>query len=279
MSSPFNKVNYFIKKSGILILLLNILIMASMLGAIDSLAENLLGIKKEIPLFSIAILLLSTFVCLSGYDKLARLNTLIVPILLLIFFLAILIISNGGERIANSSNNNLLSCFLYSGLNVFLVQPFLIKIKEEKQAYSPLGAALFSSFILVLAIFLFLGILSEDCIYCDIPLILLVNNNQYLYYLIVTIIFIAIFTTLTAVQFPFCGIVGKDSFSSLILNSVIAFAISRIGFYGIVDKIYPKIAIIAIVYYMVIIAIWLFFVLKERRLHTLNRLKRKGLQC
>jgi uncharacterized membrane protein YkvI len=253
--------------------------MASMLGATDSLAESLFGIKREIPLFSIVILLISTLICLNGYNKITKLNAIVVPILLLVFFTAVLVITEGGVQASQGEAVNIKSCLSYVALNVFLIQPFLIKIKEKREVYSAFGVALISSFILAIAIFLFLGILSDDCIYCDIPLVLLANNNQFLYYLLVGIIFIAIFTTLIAVQFPFCGIV-KGSYSlALIFVSVIAFAISRIGFYGIVDKIYPKMSVIAMVYYAVFIAICLFFVLKLQRQHTLDQRERKVLRC
>ena len=268
-----------IKKSELLILILNVLVMASMLGATDSLAQSLFGIRKEIPVLSMPILLLSTIICLNGYEKLTRVNSIIVPMLLLVFFTAVFVIMEDSNPVSKNGTINAPSCLSYVALNVFLIQPFLIKIKEEKEVYSPLGVAFISSFILALAIFLFLGVLSEDCIYCDIPLILLANNNRFLYYLLAIIIFIAIFTTLLAVQFPFCGIINGNDSLTLIFVSVAAFAISRIGFYKIVDKIYPRMSFIAIVYYAAFIVIYLFFVLKSQRGHTLNRRVRKVSRC
>ena len=270
--------SFLIKKSELLILVLNVLIMASMLGATDSLAEDLFSLKSEIPLVSIILLILSTFCCLGGYDKLSKVNVVIVPIILLLFLGIVLTVLDDGQAVIQGNGVEVSTCFSYVALNIFLIQPFLIKIKEEKEVYSPIGVALFSSIILAFAIFLFLGALSEDCIYCDIPLILLVKGSRYLYFLVATIVFIAIFTTLTAVQFPFCGIFKKADSLILILVSVIAFAISRIGFYSIVDKIYPKISIIAMIYYSAFIAIYLFSVLKSQRLHTLNPREDKGLQ-
>ncbi len=261
---------YIIKRSNVIILLFNILIMASMLAATDSLVESLFGISKNIPIFSIGLLLLSTLCCLGGFSSLAKVNLVIIPVLILIFFSAIFIIPANGENY-DTANSNFYSCLSYSCLNIFLVQPFLLKIKEERSDFSPLGVAFLSSLILVLAIFAFLGVLSEDCISCDIPLILLAKNNLYLYYLLSLIIFIGIFTTLTAVQYPFYGIIKGGSASLLIVVSIVGFAISRIGFYHIVDKLYPTMSVLAIVYYLILIAISLFFSLKGQHLHTLTR--------
>lgn len=260
-----------IKKSNVLILLFNLLIMASMLAATDSLAEGLFGTPKNIPIFSIGLLILSTLCCMSGFSRLSNVSAVIVPILIIIFFSAIIVIPTVENTKSILTGVHLYSCVSYGALNIFLIQPFLIKIKEERKDYSPFWVAFLSSIVLVLAIFAFLGVLSEDCISCDIPLILLAKSNKYLYYLLSLIIFIGIFTTLTAVQYPFCSLTKNGSFLALIIASVIAFAISRVGFYTIVDKVYPAMSLLSIIYYFFIIAISLFFSLKGQRSHTLRR--------
>ncbi len=257
-----------LKRSNFAIYIFNVLILASMLGATDSLGETLFGIKSNFPLFSIILLSLSTVTCLNGMSKLTDVSAILIPILLIIFIGVVLIIPNSQQDNNKMNFWKLSDIFLYGTMNVFLVQPFLLKIKEEKRTFSSIGVALFSSLILVALIFMFLGVLSKDCLTCDIPLILLVKGNVFLYYLVSIIIFIAIFTTVTAVQYPFYVCFGQENAIFLIAISIISFLISRMGFYVIVDKVYPAIAVFSGVYYFFVIGGYLLTFLLLRCNHT-----------
>ncbi len=268
-----------LKKSNFAIYIFNVLIFASMLGAIDSLGETLFGVKSNFPLFSTILLILSTVTCLNGMGKLADVSSILIPILLIVFVGAVLIIPNSQNNANTMNFSKMSNIFLYGTTNVFLVQPFLLKIKEEKRTFSPIGVALFSSLILVVLIFMFLGVLSDDCLTCDIPLILLIKGNIFLYYLVSIIIFIAIFTTVTAVQYPYYVCFGQENAIFLIVVSIIAFLISRMGFFVIVDKVYPAIAVFSCVYYFFVIGGYLLTFLLLRCNHTSTRQARTKLRC
>ena len=268
------KIIYLIEKSNYAIFIFNILIMASMLGAADSLAYSIFSLSTKFPVFSIGLLVVSTYCCFGGMEKLSKVNLFIVPIILIIFFVAVTVLPYGEKEFSDGITNNYFDYFSYGFMNIFLAQPFLLKIKREKSEFSPFGVAIISSIILSVSICAFLRILSEDCLICDVPLILLAKNNYLLYFLFALIIFISIFTTLTSVQYPF--VMSKKSkfdFLPLVCASIIAFIISRIGFFVIVDKIYPIIAVISMIFYAFIFAIWLFLALKEQRKRTLNQPK------
>ena len=142
--------------------------------------------------------------------------------------------------------------------------------KKEKDNFSPFGVAFISAIILSTAIFALISVLSEECMSCDIPLILLINGNKYLIFLLSVVIIASIFTTLVSLQYSYLiKINEKSNYLIIIAVSVIAFIISRMGFFVIVDKIYPIIAKISAFYYAFIIAISLIISLKEQRKHTL----------
>lgn len=262
------KSTFLLEKSSVIIYSFNILIMASMLGATDSLAYNLFNISSQIPVFSILLLAISTFCCLCGIDRLTRINFVLVPVLLLIFFLNVLSLPKNNQNMFDFKQKT--TDFLtYGYMNVLLAQPFLLKIKKEKNEFSPFVVAFISSLILSLAIGLFLTVLSDECLTCDIPLILLIKSNFFIYCLLSLIIFLSIFTTLTSVQYPFFSVNKKYGWIILVIVSLVSFTISRMGFYVIVDKIYPAIAIFSVIYYAFIFATWLYFSLKGQQGHTL----------
>ena len=261
---------FLIKKSSVIINVFNVLILASMIGATDSLGQSIFKISNKIPLFSICLLCISTLTCLNGINKLAKITSVVVPFMILIFLCVSLTLPLSNNKFDNFTGRPI-EVFSYATMNVFLIQPFLLKIKEEKGKFSPFGVAFLSSLILVVLIVVFLNVLSDDCLTCDIPIISIVSGNLFLRYIISIIIFIAIFTTLIAVQYPFAYKENKVRPILLILVTVIGFAFSRMGFYVIVDKIYPIISILSLIYYVVIAFVYLLFALKMRPKRTSSR--------
>lgn len=258
-----------ISKGSVLIYFFNVLIMASMLGATDSLAKSLFNIDEKLPVFSILLLLLSTAVTFGGIEKVEVVSVVLVPFMLFIFFLSIFSVENKQLNLAYG-DYSVVNKIGYVTMNVFLCQPFLQKVKKEKEKFSPFLVAIISAIILSLAIFALISVLSKECISCDIPLILLINGNKYLIFLLSVVIIASIFTTLVSLQYSYLiKINEKSNYLIIIAVSVIAFIISRMGFFVIVDKIYPIIAKISAFYYAFIIAISLIISLKEQRKHTL----------
>ena len=253
------KTSWLIEKSTALIYLFNVLIMASMFSATQSLATQLLPIKYLPSVIPIAIAGISTWICFNGIDKLESVNSILIPVMMVVFFIAVIFTYNR-ENIYIADNVFSIDVVSYASMNIFLAQPFLLNVKKEKNKFSPFFVAFFSAIILSVAIFAFLLILSDDCLNCDIPLIYLTKNSSFLSALITIIVFLSILTTVISVQFPF-GCILKNKFSCvpMVIVTVIAFAISKIGFYMIVDKVYPVIAIISLLYYAIIAILWLIF--------------------
>ena len=267
------------EKGSTLIYIFNVLIIASMLGATDSLAKSLFKINENLPIFSILLLISSMAVTFGGIERVELANFVIVPFMLAVFFLSVFSVENKNLEIF-SGDFSIVNKIGYVTMNIFLSQPFLSKIKKEKENFSPFWVAFLSALILSLSILAFLSVLSSECISCDIPLILLVNGNKYLIFLLSIVILASIFTTLISLEYSYViKIKGKSNYFILIIVNFIAFLISRMGFFVIVDKIYPILAKISIGYYALIIAISLIIFLKGLRKRTLTQPKRIGLTC
>ena len=276
LKKELNASGAFLQVGNYIIYLFNLLIMASMLSAVDSLAETLLGISKNIPVFSILLIIISSLVSLNGLEKISIVNTILVLASLVVFF-GIILLNTGNISNVKLNNSGIYKVASYTSMNIFLAQPFIFKIKKEKKNFSPFGVALIVSIILSVAIFFFLKVIEPDALCVDIPIILLVNSNKYLYYLTAFIILVSIFTTLLAVQFPYLSVYKNNNYAVFVGATLAAFVISRVGFSAIVEKIYPMMAIVSLIYYSLFIATALFSFLKKQPNNTLARLKHKEL--
>ena len=137
-----------------------------MLGATDSLAKSLFKINENLPIFSILLLVSSMAVTFGGIERVELANFVIVPFMLAVFFLSIFSVENKNLEIA-SGDFSIVNKIGYVTMNIFLSQPFLSKIKKEKETFSPFWVAFLSALTLSLSILAFLSVLSSECISCD----------------------------------------------------------------------------------------------------------------
>ena len=94
--------------------------------------------------------------------------------------------------------------------------------------------------------------ITAECTVFDIPILCLLKKNTASLIIVVVVIFFAIISTQISAQYPIInGFFNQNGISVLwvIFINILAFAISRIGFYKIVDFLYPAIAVLAICYY------------------------------
>lgn len=256
------------QKSNFIINILCVLTVASMLGATDSLARDL-KMSGELPVFSVLMLIFSVFICIGGIEKLTKFNLILVPVMLIVLFAIIgcgLIFSDNKD-IGFSRSFDFLSPLLYSCMNVMLTQPLLISIKKEEKTFSPLLTSLITAFALALSAALYLTVLPKECLMSDIPILYLVSNTKWAYYLVASMIAAGIVTTLVGSLYPLLHIIeGKLHVLWVIMVCLLSFLVSRLGFYVIVDKIYPLLSLIAVIYYIVIFCVLpLVFRIKARQ--------------
>lgn len=293
--------------------IISVLIMASMLGATDSLFALCFGVPQKTSIGSIFMLILSTALCFCGMKGIEKANLFLVPFMIVCVLVCAIYSRctfnsssffsvNGqifgetlffGESLDNaylseigavslfkseiftfsendgglSSILKLAGCAAYAAMNALLSQPFFSKIKSEKNEYSPLLVAAVSAGVLGGMIFVYLFSLSgKNAENIDIPAFLLCGSSTFLKYLLCGAVFCAILTTQISTEYPLVKLAERKKRSGLyiIVLALFTFIISRLGFYAIVDKIYPAIAVFAALYYLILICASLVFRLKPR---------------
>lgn len=280
---------------NVAVYLLSALIIASMLGATDSLFNFAFGLPKSLPVGSVSLLVLCTALCFTGLNGVERANVILVPFMLLsvIFCVIFCFVSEsggvdisggvGGFALSESAGGasgiqgvggtqgaggvlyaifspvknggaglGLFGCISYCCLNALLSQPFFIKIKSERADVCPALTAAISAGGLSVMIFIYLLALGNKNVQnADIPVFLLCENCVALKYLLAFAVFCAIFTTQLSTEYPLVKLAeGKKASGLYIVGlATFAFALSRLGFFVMIDVIYPIMAIFATVYY------------------------------
>lgn len=307
---------YAVAQGDKAVYVLNVLSVASMLGATESLARDM-NFGCDFPIWSIVMLILSVMVCKKGMRGLGIFNAVLVPIMIgavLIIFLAHSPeISVSGMR---GGSFNLFSVMKYVGMNILLTQPLLGDIRRESvlpRSDLPdrrifVLTAFIASLSLSVTAAVLLAVLPKESLFCEIPILYVTGRGRAFYYLVSVIVLFGIITTLVGSLYPLTSLAdvlnesvklsrGKGNISSkqnptkgdflsksrgeakssrrggvlfTIAVCVVSLAVSRLGFYAIVEKIYPISGVLAIVYYAFTFAVLPLFQTIERR-RTLRR--------
>lgn len=258
------------ENSNLIIYIFSLLTLSAMLAATDSLAEDM-GYIGNIPVFSIAILVISIIICKDGIGKVEKFNLVLVPIMLIVTYIIVAFNLFSGKIQNNFSQANICSCVGYVCMNVLLTQPFIFSMKTEEKKYSPLCTAFFVSVILSITVFLFLLVLPQECIFFDIPILRIVSPSGIAFFVVSFLIAIGIITTLVGTLYPLMNVVGgKKRLLWVCGIAVLVFIVSRMGFYVIVDKLYPLLCILSVLYYLIIFAFLPLYIRIKARKHTLK---------
>jgi len=269
MSNTSARVNRLINGSNYAICALNLVIIASMLSATDSLFNELFNLKSNFFIFSLSLLLFSTVLCVRGINWIKKFNAVFVPFMLAVLY-AVILISPSVENCINRPLPSFGNCFGYVAMNCFLAQPLICELKKGKEKFSPFLVSIISAFVLAVTIVLYLTVLNEECAICDIPVLSLFKNLIFVKAIIAFTIFLGIVTTQLSAHYPILkiGFYKKSAFLWVIAVNLVCFLISRIGFYGIVDLLYPIIANLSLIYFILLISISLIAFRVAKRKHT-----------
>ncbi|MBQ2717822.1 MAG: hypothetical protein IJF75_04420 [Clostridia bacterium] len=251
-----------------LVLFSNLIILSGMISAIDELTFSLFPILKKFPFFSIITLILSNFIVSKGVDGLKRVNMFLVPIIIL--FILTALFTKKTFNIENRIKLNLFSLCCYVGVNTFTSSVVFIDLGKKLSKKESFFSALLSSFILSLLILLIYSSLSKSgdkITNSAIPMLEYLEYNKVLYSVYSIIAYFGIVTTLISAHYPLFNF-AKNFQKQKIAKAfvlLIAFAISRFGFYNIVNYLYPITGVIGIIYLIVISILSRFSQLSKRQ--------------
>lgn len=296
---------YAVERADNVICLFNILMIASMLGATESLARDM-GVGCAFPAWSVVMLLVSIVVCAGGMSRLDKFNAVLVSVMLGIVFLivALKLSSVSLEFSAAGTHVNFFAVAKYVGMNILLAQPLLGNIRRENNAFGQVETtvktfvltAFAAAFLLSLTAAAFLAVLPKESAFAELPILHIVGANKAFYYSVSLTVALGIITTLVGSMYPllnysfFAKSAGEISATKAerkenrddakkrrrgkIIRAVcicmLSLGVSRLGFYVIVDKIYPLLGMLSLAYYLFTFAVLPIFQRVTRR-RTLRR--------
>lgn len=233
------------------LLVASLIILSGMISALNVVFCDLFNLEKNL-FFGITFAILSYFTIRNGIGVFVKISLYFVPFI--IIFLIIVFIYYDKDLLSyNLINSILIKSVGYSGLNVFLSNSLLKSIGKNTTKKQAIIIAIITSFILIFLLVVIFSITNGKGLSVTnspMPILSLVSDNRAFKIIYYVISIIAILSTLisshyTLVDF-FNGFKHKKIANALIL--LLAFAISQLGFYRIIDKIYPFLGFLGAVY-------------------------------
>ena len=245
-----------------LILFGNLIILSGMLSALDDVFFEVTKIPFNLPFFSIIMLIISNVVVSKGVEGLKVCNTFLVPLMLVVT--AIILFFFGSNKLVVFSNFNIKNVVLYIGMNTFMSSTVFNDLGETLTLKQSIFTSIIVSAILCLMIFgieLSLNGCDKSVIDSNVPLLSMLRGRKNIKTIFSLVVVIGIITTLFSSHYPlflFCENFKKANIAKVTL-SVVAFAISRMGFYNIVNYLYPLLGVIGVVYLLITSILLVFF--------------------
>ena len=210
--------------------------------------KNLFGyFDDKIYYFLMVILLLCCLlVTAKGIGGIEKANMILTPILT-IFFLVVVLFA-GGEKssfeIDVSAIAGVLYCPLYVALNCVMSVFVVAKAGEKLNKKQAFLSSLFSAVLLFIFLMMcnFVLIRNVDSFISEMPILFIVRESRTIFILEYIVILVGCFTTLFSLLFTMNNALKKYAKNTLLclFSAVfIPFAISVVGFAGIISFLYP----------------------------------------
>lgn len=224
----------------------DLIVLSGMLSALDAVAFDIFALSPTYPVMSVICLITSNLILHKGVGGLGAVNAVAVPIIVVL--VAALSIKNYSPPIATGAISPV-KIVSYVGLNAFSSAVLFMNVGKSAKAGENLLTALFSSLLVAALVFVIASALfgeQSDVLNSDVPLLSMSKTVPFIVYPFGACMVCGIFTTLLSSHYPLFLLVenGRWTVINRIVLSVAAFAISRVGFYGIVSFLYPTIGVI-----------------------------------
>lgn len=234
-----------------LILFGNVIIMSGMASAINEVMSQTFSVSQKLQIFSILSLVLSLFMMLKGINGLMSFNLIFVP--LMICLTVVMIVDTSNVSLSYSGKINFPMILLYQGVNTFLSVPVFVSLGQKISFKQSLIASVVASIVLCFLVFLIYVCLHDGITNLSkspIPTYFHVSKKPKYLKLFSIVFLIGSFTTMLSSNFPlseFSNTFRKKKLANVI-SVCIVFLISLLGFYRIVNYIYPIIGFCGVGY-------------------------------
>ena len=249
----------------------NVVLSAGMLSALDGLYSEFFPQLENLPILSVSALIVSNVIVSDGIDGLKSANMFLTPFIIAVTFILLLFTERGEYTF--DGKISVVNIDEYIGLNVFTSSLTFAELGRKANAKTAAAAAVTASLVLAAGIVVIsLSIFFGNYINENLPLFFAVSSvAPVLKWIFSVVILFGIFTTLISCHYPLYGLVKtkKHNFIVQALLSATIFSVSRLGFYNIVETIYPIMGAIGFVY--IVLTSILQAVFRSRRSKNTSR--------
>lgn len=252
-------------------------VLGAMLAGCDSLAAEFIDIR---PFMSIILGLLCAVIAVRGMNGLLKANAALVPVMI-VFLLVCSILAIDFPFSARSSAIRPYSIVLYVSMNMILGGGVLTTVHKLSPREIILASAVAGGIIGALLMFIMGALASSSAAHADMPMLLIaLKSGKPMYFICLPVIGASIFTTmLSAFKSVYDYLSGFIKYKWVAAGIVLVagLLVGAFGFSNVVDKLYPVIGGIGLLY--LACNCWFLFKTRVKRKvkAKVRRLKRKRL--
>lgn len=251
---------------GKLSIIINLFVFISYAIVLSGMLAGVYELYLNISNASIAklLVLVTAILCIiensGGIKSIYIINNIFIPLTIVILVLsACLKVGECNLQFDNLVNFNSLlpyaSSICYISINLMLTGNILIQEGQKYTKRQVIFAAILSSIILTLIIFLFDIILLNFNIKSEMPMLTFAFNINYWWGIVVLVcIWFCVYSAITSISYILADCFGSDNaFLTNLIIITLAYVISLFGFSTIVQYLYPVIGIFGIIFSFAII--------------------------
>ncbi|MCL2062632.1 MAG: hypothetical protein FWH03_08445 [Firmicutes bacterium] len=239
--------------TDVFILVNNLIVLAGMLAAADSLGEA--SIASLAPLYSIIFGVLCVLAVLKGVKGMLNINKAAVPVMAAtVVFVAIFTLfahgSGGAARGVRLASIG--AAAVYVCMNMMLASTVITTLGKMNKKTILLSSAIAALLMGALVCMLILALNARGQTNADMPVLDMAKAiHPSVYWIMIAVLAVSIFTTMLVAMGGlvswFEGLFGKRFFSAVLILGA-AFILSNLGFSNVVRFLYPVIGALGVIY-------------------------------
>lgn len=223
-------------------------VLGAMLAGSDSLASEFIDIR---PLASIILGLLCAVIAVRGMKGVLKANAVLVPIMI-VFLLVCSITAIDFPFKAQSAHIRPYSIVLYVSMNMILGGGVLTTVHKLSPREIILASAVASAVIAALLMFIMGALQSSAAAHADMPMLLIaLKSGKSMYFICLPVIAASIFTTMLSAfksVYDYLSSFIKHKCLAAGIVLVVGLLVGAFGFSNVVDRLYPIIGGIGLLY-------------------------------
>lgn len=251
--------------ADIFMLFNSLITLGAMLAGMDSLGAEIYDLK---PLWSLIAGILCAVTALKGLNGLVKVNCVFVPVMIAVIVAACVLTIEIPFHLESEAVLPL-NIMLYVSMNMVLGSSVLTTVHHLSKREIVLSSFI-AALVIGVLLLLFSGALnSTNSSYADMPslVVALTGGGKIMYYCMIPIIALAIFTTMLAAFKSLYDYLNAYVHSPFFCSALVLLGgmiVANMGFSAVVDKLYPAIGVIGLIYITAAVVLLIKSPVKQR---------------